>query len=101
VTAPLSATVPASSRPSIVAPFPTDTEVWAKMVPLNVEFAPNVAELPTCQNTLHACAPLTSNTVLFALVPSVDPAWKMNTASGLPSASRVMVPDSARDVASL
>ena len=34
------------------------------MLPLKFELVPRVAELPTCQNTLHSWAPLTSRTEL-------------------------------------
>ncbi|HYO31899.1 MAG TPA: hypothetical protein VES21_03545, partial [Nocardioidaceae bacterium] len=51
-----------------------------------------MAELPTCQKTLQADAPLTSDTVLPGLVINEDPAWKMNTAFGSPCASKVRVP---------
>ena len=43
---------------------------------------PSVAELPTCQNTLHSCAPLISVTVLPDAVISVESVWKMKTESG-------------------
>ena len=52
---------------------------------------PSVAELPTCQNTLQACAPLTSLTRLADAVISVEPAWKTKTAFGSPWASSVSV----------
>src|ERR1700735_1691760 len=54
---------------------------------------PSVAEEPTCQKTLHACAPLTSETLVFEPVIRVEPIWNMNTASGLPCAFRVTLPD--------
>ena len=54
---------------------------------------PSVAEEPTCQKTLHACAPLISETLVFEPVISVEPIWKMNTALGLPWASSVTLPD--------
>jgi hypothetical protein len=44
----------ARTRPSTVVPVWTDAEVRAKMLPTKVVFVPNVAELPTCQKTLHA-----------------------------------------------
>ena len=62
------------------------------MVPLKAVAVPRVAELPTCQNTLQGFAPLTSRTRLPEAVVSVDPAWKMNTAPGSPSASSVTSP---------
>ena len=43
------------------------------MVPTKSVLVPSVAELPTCQNTLHACASLISVTELFVAVVSVDP----------------------------
>ena len=61
-------------------------------VPTNVVVVPMVAELPTCQNTLHAWAPPCSATRLPVAVISVEPAWKMNTAEESPWASRVTVP---------
>jgi hypothetical protein len=47
----------ASTRPATVVPVCTATEVNARMLPANVVWVPRVAELPTCQNTLHAWAP--------------------------------------------
>lgn len=35
-------------------------DVRARVFPLNWEFVPRVAELPICQKTLHAAAPLVS-----------------------------------------
>ena len=57
VTAPLRA----STRPSIVTPVVTVMLVSARMLPRKVEPVPSVAELPTCQKTLHERAPLTSS----------------------------------------
>jgi len=88
VTAPLRA----KTRPFTVAPVFSDAEVNARMLPTKVVPVPRVAELPTCQNTLHGEAPLTSATVLLDAVIRVDPAWKMNTELGLFCASKVSVP---------
>jgi hypothetical protein len=88
VTAPLRA----SRRPSIVAPVFAVMDVRARMLPRKVEFVPNVAELPTCQNTLQAWAPLISATLLPEAVIRVEVIWKMNTALGSPWASSVTVP---------
>ena len=52
------------------------------MVPSKVEPVPSVAELPTCQKTLQAWAPLMRLTVLPEAVMSVEPAWKTNSALG-------------------
>jgi hypothetical protein len=70
VTAPFSA----RTRPSIVTPVVTVMLWAAKMVPTKLEAVPSVAELPTCQKTLHACAPFVSTTRLADAVVSVEPA---------------------------
>ena len=62
------------------------------MLPANTEPVPSVAELPTCQNTLHSWAPLISDTVLAEPVISVESVWKMNTELGSPSPSSTSVP---------
>ena len=80
VTAPLRA----SRRPTTDAPVLAVTEVRARTEPTNTERVPRVAELPTCQNTLQACAPFVSATALVVPVTRVLPARKMNTASGSP-----------------
>ncbi len=48
-----------------------------------------VAELPTCQKTLHAWAPLVRSTELPTTVVSVDAILKIQTASGSPWALSV------------
>src|SRR6185503_1733975 len=53
------------------------------------EPVPKVAELPTCQTTLAACAPPVKITCRPDVVVSVEPIWKMNTAFASPWASRV------------
>ena len=88
VTAPLRA----SSRPANVAPVWAEIEVRASTVPTKVVVEPKVALLPTCQKTLQAWAPLTSDTTLEEAAPSVLPAWKMNTESGSSCPSRITVP---------
>ena len=80
VTAPLRA----STRPSTVTPVVTVMLVRAMIVPRKVEPVPSVAELPICQNTLQAWAPLIRLTQLPEAVVSVEPAWKTKTAFGLP-----------------
>lgn len=69
VTAPLRA----SARPIIVSPVVTVIDCSARIFPWNAEFVPSVAELPTCQYTLQACAPLVSKMWLDELVMSVEP----------------------------
>ena len=50
------------------------------------------AELVTCQNTLHDCAPRVRLTRLSVAVTRSDPTWKMNTEVGSFCPSRVTVP---------
>jgi hypothetical protein len=88
VTAPLRLSI----RPATVVPVSTDAEVSARRLPANLVEVPRVAELPTCQKTLHACAPPIRATELLEAVVSVDPIWKTNTAFGSLCASRVTVP---------
>jgi hypothetical protein len=70
----------------------------ARMLPTNAVPVPRVAELPTCQNTLQSCPPLTICTTAALAVVSVVPIWKMKTAVGSPLASRVSVPVSWAEV---
>jgi hypothetical protein len=88
VTAPLRA----RARPWTVALVVTVIEVRARMFPVKTEPVPSVAELPTCQNTLHSWAPLISVTVLPEPVISVESVWKMKTAVGSPAPSRTSGP---------
>ena len=89
-----SATAPlrASNRPSMVAPVVALMLGRARMFPRKVEAVPSVTELPTCQKTLQAWAPLISSTLLPAAVVSVVVVWKVKTAPGLLSPSRARVP---------
>jgi hypothetical protein len=91
----------ASARPAMVSPVFTEIDVRARMVPVKVEFVPRVAELPTCQNTLQAWAPLVRTTLLAEPVMSVDGAWKMKTAFGSPCASRVSDPPTCSELVAL
>jgi hypothetical protein len=87
----------ASARPAMVSPVSTEIDVRARMVPVKAECVPRVAELPTCQNTLHAWAPLVSMTLLAESVMSVEGAWKMKTALGSPPAFRVSDPPTSSE----
>ena len=91
----------ANSRPSTVAPVSAVMAVKARMFPTKSESVPRVAELPTCQKTLPARAPLVRTTWLLEAVISVDPAWKIQTAFGLFVASSVRVPVIANELGSL
>ena len=77
----------AKARPCTVAPVVTVIEVSARMLPTNTELVPNVAELPTCQNTLQACAALINDTLLPELVMRLELVWKIHTEFGLPAPS--------------
>src|SRR4029077_16095910 len=68
----VTAAVRANSRPSTVAPVVTVMEAKARMVPLNTEPVPKVAELPTCQKTLAALAPPLRITWRAEVMVSVD-----------------------------
>jgi hypothetical protein len=89
VTAPFSA----RTRPRIVTLVVTVMLWLARTVPTKLESLPSVAELPTCQYTLHAWAPLIKVTRLDEAVVSVlESAWKTKTESGLPPPFKVSVP---------
>ncbi|HQU25873.1 MAG TPA: hypothetical protein PLS29_02445, partial [Acidimicrobiales bacterium] len=85
----------ARTRPLTVAPVSSVTDVRASTVPAKLVVVPRVAELPTCQNTLHAWAPFSKTTLAELAVVSVDAAWKMKTALASPPAFNVTVPVSA------
>ena len=75
-----------------MAPVFRVIEVSAKIVPTNVVPVSRVAELPTCQNTLHASAPLIRLTEAFGAVINVEGIWNIHTELGSFSPSRVTVP---------
>jgi hypothetical protein len=93
VTAPFSAI----SEPESDAPVLAVIDVCARMIPINAVFVPNVAELPTCQMTLHALAPLINITDDAEAVVSVVPIWKTNWALVSPWASSVSIPVSCAE----
>lgn len=66
------APVRASNLPWIVAAVLAVIVANAMIVPTKRVPVPSVAEEPTCQNTLHACAPLTSATDVPDPVISVE-----------------------------
>jgi hypothetical protein len=72
----LSVTAPvwACTRPLRVAPVLSVAEASARIVPTNAVDVPKVAELPTCQKTLQACAPPSSVTALPDAVTRDEPA---------------------------
>ena len=89
VTAPFCAQKP----PFVVAPVLIVIEVNAAIVPLNTAVVPIVAELPTCQNTLFALAPLARITDRPLATVKVADVWKTQTAPEFPPASNVKSPD--------
>jgi hypothetical protein len=87
----------AKARPLTVAPVFSVIDVVARIEPAKFVVVPKVAELPTCQNTLHAWAPFSRATVLEVAVVNVDAAWKMKTESASPAPLSVTVPVRAMD----
>jgi len=83
--------------PSRFALVNSEIDWSASIVPLETEFVPRVAEEPTCQKTLEACAPPARITFRPSLVVRSDATWKIQTAFELPCASGVRSPD---DIAS-
>ena len=69
----------ANARPFTVAPAFSVIDVKASMFPAKSESDPSVAELPTCQNTLHTTrVPNREVTEELLAVVSVLPTWKTN-----------------------
>ena len=89
----------ASTRPVTEAPVLRVIEVKANTLPDRLELVPKVADEPTCQKILQACAPLMRFTLLAEAVVRVEPMRKIKTASGLPCPSRTKVPVRAREEA--
>ena len=67
----VTAPVRASVLPTMFTPVVTVIDAIARMFPLKDENVPRVAELPTCQKTLQASAPLMRLTMLADAVVSV------------------------------
>jgi hypothetical protein len=57
----------------MLAPVVAVMLVSARMLPMNVEPVPTVAELPTCQYTLHELAPFVMRTEESLAVVSALP----------------------------
>jgi hypothetical protein len=68
----VTAAIRANTLPSTRAPVFTVIDWSAIMIPLNTEFVPSVAELPTCQKTLEALPPPLRMTWLPGPVVRVD-----------------------------
>jgi hypothetical protein len=53
------------------------------MFPANAVAFPSVADDPTCQKTLQACAPLMRTTLDAGAVVSADPIWNKKSEFGM------------------
>ena len=73
------------------------TEAAARIFPWNKLPVPKVAELPTCQNTLHGNPPPVSRTVDPDAVIREDPIWKYHASLAEPVPARVKVPVTAAE----
>jgi hypothetical protein len=73
------------------------TEAAARIFPWNKLPVPKVAELPTCQNTLHANPPPVSRTLDPDAVVREDPIWKYHASLAEPVPARVKVPVTAAE----
>jgi hypothetical protein len=67
-------------------------DIAAKMVPAKVVRVPSVADEPTCQKILQACAPPVSTTEELVPVISVEPNRKTKRAFGSPWPLSVEIP---------
>src|ERR1035437_5063291 len=82
----------ASARPSSFAPVFIQMDVEAMIVPTKVEPTPRVAELVTCQKTLHELAPRMRFTELPDAVMKDEVVWMIQTELGSFWPSSVTVP---------
>jgi hypothetical protein len=82
----------ARALPDTVASAVKVMLVSARMLPTKLLPAPMVAELPTCQETLHCSAPLIRSTAESLAVVSVLPISNTHAAVESPPASRVSIP---------
>lgn len=69
----VTAALRAISEPVIVVPVLAVMALFAITIPLNAVLEPKVAELPTCQTTLQAWAPLINVTAAPVAVVKVEP----------------------------
>lgn len=86
----------ASALPWTVTPLSSVMDVRARIVPTREEPDPRLAELVTCQKTLHGLPPLTKVTELVDAVTSDDVAWKIQTELGSFAPSKTMAPLTVR-----
>lgn len=81
-----------SALPLTVTPSARVMDIRAKIVPTKEEPDPRVAELVTCQKTLHGLPPLMKLTELIDAVTRSEVPWKIQTEFGSFWPSRVSVP---------
>src|SRR5580698_2644286 len=88
----------ASTRPLMVAAESTEIDAEARMLPTNSDPLSIVAELPTCQKTSQAEAPLMSTKRVASTEPTVsaEGTWKTNTGSARCSPFRMIGPPLTR-----
>jgi hypothetical protein len=88
----------ASSRPLMVAVESTEIDAEARMLPANSDPVSIVAELPTCQKTSQAVAPLMRLKSVAMTEPAVsaEGTWKTKTGSVWFSPLRVIRPPFTR-----
>jgi hypothetical protein len=84
------AALAAKTFPSLIAPVVKVTLVEANIFPKNSVFVPRVAELPTCQKTLHA-EPRETTIELLAVVRELD-ILKTNNGFDIPKLFNTKVP---------
>jgi hypothetical protein len=87
----------ARALPDIVALVVRVMLASARMFPMNAVPVPSVAELPTCQKSLHSCPPLMSTTDELLPVIRVLPTLNIQTALVLPPPSSVSAPVNPAD----
>jgi hypothetical protein len=87
----------ASALPARLASVVSVMLVSARILPIKSVPVPRVAELPTCQKTLHCWPPLIISTLASLAVIRVLAILNTQTELALPSALRVSVPVSPAD----
>lgn len=91
----------ANAPPFNTAAAPNVIEAPARIFPERELLAPSVAEVPTCQKTLHGRPPPVIRTLEPAAVMRVVPVWKYHASLAEPVPARVKIPVMAADVPKL
>ena len=87
----------ANNPPWLVASAFTVIDTADNNVPAKSDPKPSVAEVPTFQNTLQACAPPANSTVDPMAVVNIEPIWKYHASVALPVPRRVKIPLNCAD----